>query len=71
VPDRTKACRRSGEEVDGRNLIKGDVHILIRRGPRHVRFTLAELLIGELADADVIVHDDGFLAAGVPEHDDR
>ncbi|MCW2628939.1 hypothetical protein [Mycobacterium sp.] len=50
---------------------KGDVHILIRRGPQHVRFTPAELLIGELADADVIGHDDGFLAAGVPEHDDR
>jgi ferredoxin--NADP+ reductase len=49
----------------------GDVHILIRRGPQHVRFTPAELLIGELTDADVIVHDDGSLAVGVPEHDDR
>jgi ferredoxin--NADP+ reductase len=49
----------------------GDVHILIRRGPQHVRFTPAELLIGELADADVIGHDDGFLAAGVPAHGSR
>jgi ferredoxin--NADP+ reductase len=46
----------------------GDVHILIRRGPQHVRLTPAELLIGELTGADVIVHDDGFLAAGVPAH---
>ncbi|MFC4941971.1 FAD-dependent oxidoreductase [Pseudonocardia sp. GCM10023141] len=49
-----------------------DVHILIRRGPQHVRFTPAELRqIGDLADADVIVHDDGLLAAGVAEPEDR
>lgn len=49
-----------------------DVHVLIRRGPQHVRFTPAELRqIGELAGADVIVHDDGLLAAGVDEPDDR
>lgn len=49
-----------------------DVHVLIRRGPQHVRFTPAELRqIGELADAQVIVHDDGLLAAGVEEPDDR
>jgi ferredoxin--NADP+ reductase len=45
-----------------------DVHVLIRRGPRHVRFTPVELRqLGDLADADVVVHDDGLLAAGVPD----
>jgi ferredoxin/flavodoxin---NADP+ reductase len=49
-----------------------DVHVLIRRGPQHVRFTPAELRqIGELANADVLVHDDGLLAAGIEEPDDR
>ncbi|WP_433280049.1 FAD-dependent oxidoreductase [Pseudonocardia xinjiangensis] len=49
-----------------------DVHVLIRRGPQHVRFTPAELRqIGELANADVVVHDDGLLAAGVDEPEDR
>jgi ferredoxin/flavodoxin---NADP+ reductase len=49
-----------------------DVHVLIRRGPQHVRFTPAELRqIGDLTDVDVLVHDDGVLAAGVPEPDDR
>jgi ferredoxin--NADP+ reductase len=51
-----------------------DIHVLVRRGPQHVRFTPAELRqIGELANADVIVHDDGLLAAGAKdEHgDDR
>jgi ferredoxin--NADP+ reductase len=49
-----------------------DVHVLIRRGPQHVRFTPAELhQIGELANADVLVHDDGLLAAGVEEPQDR
>lgn len=49
-----------------------DVHVLIRRGPQHVRFTPAELRqIGELAHAQVVVHDDGLLAAGVDEPDDR
>ncbi|MBW0092725.1 FAD-dependent oxidoreductase [Pseudonocardia sp. KRD-184] len=45
-----------------------DVHVLIRRGPQHVRFTPAELRqIGDLAYAQVVVHDDGLLAAGVEE----
>lgn len=49
-----------------------DVHVLIRRGPQHVRFTPAELRqIGELAHADVLIHDDGLLAAGVEEPEDR
>jgi ferredoxin/flavodoxin---NADP+ reductase len=49
-----------------------DIHVLIRRGPQHVRFTPAELRqIGELANADVVVHDDGVLAAGVPEPEER
>jgi ferredoxin--NADP+ reductase len=49
-----------------------DVHVLIRRGPQHVRFTPAELRqIGELANADVLVHDDGLLAAGLEEPEDR
>ncbi|MHA6783930.1 FAD-dependent oxidoreductase [Pseudonocardia saturnea] len=49
-----------------------DIHVLIRRGPQHVRFTPAELRqIGGLADAEVVVHDDGVLAAGVDEPDDR
>jgi ferredoxin/flavodoxin---NADP+ reductase len=49
-----------------------DVHIVIRRGPQHVKFTPAELRqIGELANADVIVHDDGLLAAGIDMPDDK
>jgi len=45
---------------------------LIRRGPQHVRFTPAELRqIGDLSNADVLVHDDGLLAEGVGEPDDR
>jgi ferredoxin--NADP+ reductase len=49
-----------------------DVHVLIRRAPQHVRFTPAELRqIGELTGVDVLVHDDGVLAAGVPEPADR
>ncbi len=49
-----------------------DIHVLIRRGPQHIRFTPAELRqIGELAGADVLVHDDGLLAAGVEEPEDR
>lgn len=49
-----------------------EIHVLVRRGPQHVRFTPAELRqIGELAHADVIVHDDGLLAAGArDEHGD-
>jgi ferredoxin/flavodoxin---NADP+ reductase len=49
-----------------------DVHVLVRRGPQHVRFTPAELRqIGDLAHADVLVHDDGLLAAGVDAPEDR
>ncbi|MGH3437295.1 MAG: FAD-dependent oxidoreductase [Sciscionella sp.] len=40
-----------------------DIHVLIRRGPEHVKFTPVELRqIGELANAEVRVHDDGTLA---------
>jgi ferredoxin--NADP+ reductase len=39
-----------------------DIHVLIRRGPAHIRFTPAELnQIGELDNADVVVHDEGGL----------
>jgi ferredoxin/flavodoxin---NADP+ reductase len=49
-----------------------DIHILIRRGPQHVRFTPAELRqIGEVGNADVIVHDDGVLADGVDAPEDK
>lgn len=49
-----------------------DIHVLVRRGPQHVRFTPAELRqIGDLADADVLVHDDGLLRAGVSEPAER
>jgi ferredoxin--NADP+ reductase len=49
-----------------------DIHIIVRRGPQHVRFTPAELnQIGDLAGADVVVHDDGVLAAGVDEPAER
>lgn len=49
-----------------------DIHIIVRRGPQHVRFTPAELnQIGDLAGADVVVHDDGVLAAGVEEPPER
>lgn len=49
-----------------------DIHVLIRRGPQHIRFTPAELRqIGELAGADVFVHDEGLLAAGIEEPEDR
>ncbi|MGI5129746.1 FAD-dependent oxidoreductase [Pseudonocardia sp. CA-107938] len=42
-----------------------DVHVLIRRTPADARFTPAELFqLGELADADVILHDGG---AGVDD----
>jgi ferredoxin--NADP+ reductase len=45
-----------------------DVHVLIRRGPQHVKFTPVELRqLGDLADAEVVVHDDGLLAAGGPD----
>src|SRR3712207_5551427 len=49
-----------------------DIHLLIRRGPLQVRFTPAELRqIGELANADVIVHDDGLFAAGIVDEGDK
>jgi len=36
-----------------------DIHVLVRRGPQHVKFTPVELTqIGELANTDVIVHDE-------------
>lgn len=41
-----------------------NVHVVIRRAPEHVRFTPAELRqIGELGNADVVVHDAGSLSA--------
>ena len=41
-----------------------DVHVLIRRGPRQVEFTPVERRqLGDLAAAEVVVHDDGLLAA--------
>lgn len=49
-----------------------DVHVLIRRGPQHVKFTPAELrALAKLDDVEVRVHDDGLLAAGVEEPDER
>ena len=45
-----------------------DVHVLIRRGPQQVKFTPVELRqLGDLADAEVVVHDDGLLEAGIPD----
>ena len=56
VPDPVLAALRDSAVTD--------VHVLIRRAPQHVRFTPAELRqIGQLAGVDVIVHDDGLLAA--------
>ncbi|ALE83101.1 FAD-dependent oxidoreductase [Pseudonocardia sp. HH130629-09] len=49
-----------------------DVHVLVRRDPPHVKFTPAELRgLGGLDDVDVVVHDDGLLAAGVAEPEER
>lgn len=49
-----------------------DVHVLIRRGPQHVKFTPAELrALAKLDDVEVRVHDDGLLAAGVEEPGER
>lgn len=64
IPDVVLAALRASRVTD--------VHILVRRGPQHVKFTPAELRqIGELANADVLVHDDGLLAAGArDEHGD-
>src|SRR4051794_38429136 len=45
-----------------------DVHVLIRRGPQQVKFTPVELRqLGDLADAEVVVHHDGLLDGGVPD----
>jgi ferredoxin/flavodoxin---NADP+ reductase len=45
-----------------------DVHVLVRRGPQHVKFTPVELRqLGDLADAEVVVHDDGLLEGGLPD----
>jgi ferredoxin--NADP+ reductase len=42
--------------------------VLVRRGPQQVRFTPLELRqLGDLADAEVVVHDDGLLTAGSPD----
>lgn len=49
-----------------------DVHVLVRRGPQHVKFTPAELrALAKLDDVEVRVHDDGVLAAGVEEPEER
>ena len=49
-----------------------DVHVVIRRGPQHVKFTPAELrALAKLDDVEVRVHDDGVLAAGVEEPEER
>lgn len=73
APDEMAATDVPGPVLDAlRAGAVTDVHVLIRRGPRHVRFTPAELKqIGDLAGVDVLVHDDGLLAAGVPEPEDR
>ncbi|WP_181780916.1 FAD-dependent oxidoreductase [Pseudonocardia pini] len=64
IPDPVlEALRGSGVE---------DVHVVVRRGPEHVKFTPAELRqIGELSGVQVLVHDDGVLAAGVEEPEER
>lgn len=81
--DVARVLAKSAEEMTGTDVpdavldaLRGsavrEVHVLIRRGPQHVRFTPAELRqIGELAHADVLVHDDGLLAEGVEEPEDR
>jgi ferredoxin/flavodoxin---NADP+ reductase len=60
VPDRVLHALSTGSVRD--------VHVLIRRGPQQVKFTPVELRqLGDLADAEVVVHDDGLLAGGVPD----
>jgi ferredoxin--NADP+ reductase len=45
-----------------------DIHVIVRRGPANAEFTPAELLqIGSLANADVLVHDDGVLSGDLGE----
>lgn len=64
VPDGVLAALRDSAVTD--------VHVLVRRGPQHVRFTPAELRqLGELAGVQVLVHDDGLLAGGVAEPAER
>ncbi|TNC25167.1 FAD-dependent oxidoreductase [Amycolatopsis alkalitolerans] len=44
-----------------------DIHVVIRRGPWHARFTPAELRgLGELDNTRVLVHDDGTLTRADP-----
>ncbi|MGH3568863.1 MAG: FAD-dependent oxidoreductase [Pseudonocardia sp.] len=81
--DVARVLAKTAEEMAGTDIpdfvldvLRGsavrDVHILIRRAPQHVRFTPAELRqIGELGNADVLVHDDGLLAAGVDADGNR
>ncbi|MFC5952368.1 FAD-dependent oxidoreductase [Pseudonocardia lutea] len=60
VPDRVLEVLRGSAVTD--------VHVVIRRAPEHVKFTPAELRqIGELEGVRVLVHDDGVLAAGLPD----
>lgn len=49
-----------------------DVHVLVRRGPQHVKFTPVELrALADLADVEVLVHDDGALARDAEPARDR
>lgn len=81
--DVARVLARTGDEMAGTDVpdpvldaLRGsavrDIHVVIRRGPQDVKFTPAELRqIGELADADVLVHDDGLLAGDVAPAQDR
>ena len=45
-----------------------DVHVFVRRGPEHVRFTPAELhQLGDLTGVDVLVHHDDLVPEALPE----
>lgn len=49
-----------------------DVHLLVRRGPRHVKFTPLELrALADLDDVEVLVHDDGALGEDFGDVTDR
>jgi ferredoxin/flavodoxin---NADP+ reductase len=49
-----------------------DIHVLIRRAPQHVKFTPAELrAVGELDNADLLLHDHGFGSGSPPEPEDK
>jgi ferredoxin/flavodoxin---NADP+ reductase len=69
-PDEMAATDVPGPVLDAlRASAVRDVHVLVRRGPEHVRFTPAELRqVGELPGVDVLVHGDPAAAA---EPDDR